>query len=198
MAVVLGAVLTVFAIPAYAQNGKVDREAIATCVMDNAPRAVRTLLNTVPGSPAETAAAKPVLDYYGGCDDNRAVQGALGWNDRAEIARAALAARIGGRSRDLSQAATVSGWRLAVVQGAGGYDPTAVEWRRIGDCTVAAAPADALKLALASEGSSDERQALASLAPVLNRCVVAGQNLRLKRQSIRLLVAEPLYHLVSR
>ena len=173
---------------------------IAACVVDNDAADVRVLLKTVPGSPAEAAAAKPVMQYYGGCNDNKAMGGAIAWRERAEIANAALIKRIGKRSPDVS-AAGQPGWALDIGKGkvAGAdYDAVAVGTRMLGDCVVRAAPQAAADLARSETASAAERAAIDQLSTVLAPCIPAGQNIRVKRTELRLIVAEPLYHLLGK
>jgi hypothetical protein len=173
---------------------------IAACVVDNDAADVRVLLKTTPGSPAEAAAARPVMQYYGGCNDNKAADGTIAWRERAEIANAALVKRMGRKSPDVS-GATQPGWALDLGKGmvAGtDYNPTAVGMRMLGDCVVRTAPQAAVDLARSGVGSAEERAAIGQLSAVLAPCVPAGQNLRVKRDQLRLIVAEPLYHLLGK
>lgn len=173
---------------------------IAACVVENDAADVRKLLNTLPGSPAEVAAAKPVMEYYGGCNDNKLVAGSLAWRDRAEIANAALIKRMGKKPLDPAAAAQ-PGWALEIGKGkvAGtDYDAGAAGTRMFGDCVVRAAPQAAVDLARSAIGSAAERTAIGQLSPVLAPCIPAGQNMRVKRADLRLLVAEPLYHLLGK
>jgi hypothetical protein len=173
--------------------------AVAECVVDNDADDVRILLKTIPGSPAEAAAAKPVMDYYGGCNDNKAMGGAIAWRERAEIANAALIKRMGKRSPDVS-AASQPGWALDIGKGkvAGAdYDAGSVGTRMLGDCIVRAAPQAAVDLARSATGSAAEQAAIGQLSTVLAPCIPAGQNMRVKRTDLRLIVAEPLYHLLG-
>jgi hypothetical protein len=174
---------------------------VAACVVDNDPRHVRILLSSTPGSPAETAAAGPVMQYYGGCNDNKAVNGTIAWRERAEIANAALLKRIGKASSDVAAAAAQPGWGFTLPSGlvAGtDYDSAAVGMQMLGDCIVRAAPQAAVDLARSDAGSVEEGVAIGRLSPALAPCVPAGQNMRVKRADLRLVVAEPLYHLVGR
>lgn len=173
---------------------------IAACVVDNDAGDVRILLRTTPGSPAEAAAARPVMQYYGGCNDNKPADGTIAWRERAEIANAALVKRMGKKSPDVSGAAQ-SGWALELGKGAVAgtdYNSTAVGLRMLGDCIVRAAPQAAVDLARSGVGSAEERAAIGQLSPVLAPCVPAGQNMRVKRDQLRLIVAEPLYHLLGK
>ncbi|MBN8815108.1 MAG: hypothetical protein J0J06_06640 [Sphingomonas sp.] len=173
---------------------------IAACMVDNDATDVRKLLDTMPGSPSEAVAAKPILEYYGGCNDNKAVSGALAWRDRAEIANAALIKRMGKKSFDIA-AASQPGWALEI--GAGktpgtDYDAAAAGTRMFGDCIVRAALQAAVDLARSAPGGVAEKTAIDRLSIVLAPCVPAGQNMKVKRADLRLLVAEPLYHLMAK
>ncbi|MBS0478114.1 MAG: hypothetical protein JSR79_02305, partial [Proteobacteria bacterium] len=92
------------------------------------------------------------------------------------------------------------GWKLAVAGKTAGvdYDAGSASMRQFGDCVVAIAPADALRLARSPRGSGEESAAIAALAPTLNNCLASGQNFKLKRADLRLVVAEPLYHLLGK
>ncbi len=185
------------AIPAQAATARMTPDEIAQCVVDNALRDVKAFLASVPGSADEAASARAVLDYYGACDDNRVADGRPSWRERAEIARAALLTRTAGHQPDLSITADAK-WQLTALGNPASYDETAVGLRRVGDCVVTNAPDAAMALVKAEAGGAAERSAIAQLSPALAGCVAAGQNFRLKREDLRLLVAEPLYHLVSR
>ena len=57
---------------------------------------------------------------------------------------------------------------------------------------------DPCGLARTARGSAGETAAVNELSGNLAACLPAGQTLKLKRQDLRLVVAEPLYHLLSR
>lgn len=171
---------------------------IAECVVDNDLRHVKALLDTVPGSSDEGAVAKFVIDYYSACNDNSSAVGTIAWRERAELANAALVRRLGRGKADLSAVSNAS-WSLApglVVRG--DYDPFSLGMWQLGDCVVRKSPQAAVDLARSSAGSVQESNAIAALAPTLAPCIPVGQNLRVKRADLRLIVAEPLYHLLSR
>jgi len=172
----------------------------AECVVDNAGVAVSKLLDTVPGSPAEVQASKAVLAYWGGCNDNVVASGSLAWRERAALADAALKAKLARRKPDLT-AASDKGWSLPLVSGSvagSDYDATSVGMRQFGDCVVRKEPQAALDLVRSPVGSKEENAAIAALSPSLSGCITAGQNVRLKRDNLRLLLAEPLYHVITR
>jgi hypothetical protein len=173
---------------------------VAECVVDNDIRDVRELLKTVPGSPSEGQATAKVLVYYGGCNDNKVMTGTLSWRERAEIAEAALVPILG-KAPDLAAGVGKDGWALAIPASAkspGGYDAVNVGVRMMGDCIVRANPQGALALLRADRGSAAEATAVNGLSGNIATCLTAGQTLKLKRQDLRLVVAEPLYHVLSR
>lgn len=167
---------------------------VAECVVDNDLREVRKLLDTVPGSEDETRAARGVLVFYGGCSDNRVATGNLAWRERAEIAYAALEDRLGKGSIDTASAPPRARWALLSTSG----NQRLVAVRQFGDCVVDLAPVKALRLVQSSVGSRDEAAAIDALRPSLNDCIAPRQNFTVKRGDLRLIVAEPLYHMLSR
>jgi len=155
----------------------------------------------MPGSPAEAEASKTVLAYWGGCNDNVVASGSLAWRERAALADAALKTKLGRRKPNMPSAAQTPGWSLVLASGSvagSDYDATSVGMRQFGDCVVAKEPQAALDLVRSPVGSKEENAAIAALSPSLGGCITAGQNVRLKRDNLRLLLAEPLYHVITR
>ena len=174
---------------------------VAECVVDNDKADVRALLKAVPGSPGDVRATEKVLVFYGGCNDNKRAEGNFAWQERAEIAEAALAGLLGTKTPDVTNAVGQEGWALALPSGAkpsADYDSVKVGMRMLGDCIVRANPQGALALIRTDHGSAAEAAAAGGLSGNLAACLPAGQTLKLKRQELRLVVAEPLYHLLSR
>lgn len=199
--VTVGMAVAGLAASGHAAGRKSDMREVAQCVVDNDAGDVRKLLATVPGSRAEAAVAVRVLDYYGGCSDNVAASGPISWRDRAELADAALTKRLGRKMPDMTAAAARDGWALTPGKGMSpgvDYNPSAVGVRMLGDCVVRAMPQAALDLLRSQPGSTAEANAISALAPAVAPCVTGGQSFRVKRAELRLLVAEPLYHLVGR
>ncbi|MEO5937804.1 MAG: hypothetical protein ABIQ43_02205 [Sphingomonas sp.] len=193
---IAGLLAAATALPVYADT---DRDAVAECVVDNDFRDVRAMLNTLPGSPEERRAGAKIMVFYGGCNDNKVVTGQIAWRERAEIANAALLSRIGGSRFDAAAPAR-DGWKLAVAGKVAGtdYDAGSASMRQFGDCVVAIAPAAALRLARSTRDSGEESAAIAALSPTLGDCIAPGQNFKVKRADLRLIVAEPLYHLLAK
>jgi len=173
---------------------------VAECVVDNDMNDVRALLRTVPGSQAEAKATKQVLVYYGGCNDNKVMAGGFAWRERAEIAEAAAASLLTRGQPDVAAAAGQADWAFALPKGVqpAGYDSSNVGMRMLGDCVLRANPQVTLALLRSNRGSAAETAAIAGLSGNFASCLTAGQTVKLKRQDLRLVVAEPLYHLLSR
>lgn len=167
---------------------------VAECVVDNDPREVRKLLDTVPGSGDEARASRGILVYYGGCSDNRVATGNLAWRERAEIAYAALENRLDNGRFDATSPPPRARWALMSTGG----NRKLIAVRQFGDCVVGLAPAGALRLVQSTAGSRDEAAAIDALRPSLNDCLAPRQNFTVKRADLRLIVAEPLYHMLSK
>ena len=167
---------------------------VAECVVDNDLKDVRKFLETVPGSEEEARAQRGVLVFYGGCSDNRVATGNLAWRERAEIAYAALENLLDNGRFDLTSPPPRAQWALMSTGG----DRKQIALRQFGDCVVGLAPAQALRLVQSAAGSSDEAAAIDALRPSLNDCLAPRQNFTVKRADLRLIVAEPLYHMLSK
>ena len=192
---VIAALLGAFtALPAHAADGY----DVAQCVVDNDTHDAKALLATLPGSSDERRASAKLMDIYGGCSDNRVVTGQIAWRERAEIANAALLSWLERGRFDAATPPPRARWALTVGDSQFGYDRNLVSIRQFGDCVVALNPADALRLARSDRGSGDERAAIAALVPALNDCLAPGKNFTTKRDDLRLIVAEPLYHMISK
>ena len=177
--------------------------ATAECVMTESPDQVRDLLATLPGSSREQRAAKRLTSVYSSCSgDSFGLSMSSGgqglYNGRADMAAAAATVVLRGGRR----AATPGGlkaWYLNAMAGqmAGrGYDPVALGMQEFGTCVLNAAPDAAASLVQSAAGSAAERQALDAIKPVLAGCVVQGKPISMKRDQLRLMIAEPLYHAI--
>lgn len=191
---IAGMFAAVAALPAHASDGY----DVAQCVVDNDARDAKMLLATLPGSDGERRAGAKLMDLFGGCNDNRLATGQIAWRERAEIANAALLDWLERGRFDAASPPARGRWALAVPEGGSGYDRNLVSIRQFGDCVVALNPTGALDLARSARGTADERAAIRALAPALSDCLAPGKNFTVKRDDLRLIVAEPLYHMVSR
>jgi len=174
---------------------------VATCVVDNDIGNVRALLKTVPGSPAEGRVTVKLIAFYGGCNDNRIMSGAFNWHERAELAEAAVLNLLARKAPNVTDAVGQSGWAFAMPANAktsADYDAVSVGVRMMGDCLVRTNPQGSLTLLRSERGSAGEASAINELSGNIASCVPGGQLLKLKRTDLRLVVAEPLYHVLSR
>ena len=174
---------------------------VATCVADNDIGDIRALLKTVPGSPAESRITVKLIAFYGGCDDNKVASGAFNWHERAELAEAAVLNLLGRKAPNLVDAVGQSGWAFAMPANAKtsvDYDAVSVGVRMMGDCLVRTNPQVSLTLLQSERGSTGEATAINELSGNIASCIPAGQTLKLKRTDLRLVVAEPLYHVLLR
>lgn len=182
-------------------DASVDSD-VATCIVDNDSRDVKTLLRTLPGSAEERAVGRKIMVFYGGCADNRVATGEIGWRERAEIAHAALLGLLDtprfDDARFVTAAPPRADWALAVTGSRGGYNQRLVSIRQFGDCVAGLAPGNALRLVRSEAGSAGEAAAIAALKPAMNDCLAPGKNFTVKRADLRLIVAEPLYHMISK
>ena len=177
--------------------------ATAECAMTESPAPVYELLATLPGSSSEQRAAKRLASVYSSCSGDsfglslsNGTQGL--YNGRADLAAAAASVSLRD-GRRVAAAGGVKAWYLNSTAGttAGrGYGAVALGMQEFGTCVLNAAPDAAANLVQSAAGSEAERQALDAIKPVLSGCVVSGKPLSMKRDQLRLMIAEPLYHAI--
>lgn len=194
----IGAALTVLcAAPAIAQNnisaGVINA---AVCIADNEPSSAKAVLATVPGSPAETIAHRKLASILSACSADDPLETVdLPW------VRPALAAAMLEKPLARGRRPKANGplWFAAMESKAAGqgYDAAALGWYRMGACVFAAAPDAAGNLLASAPRSREERGAFAALKPALGPCVIKGRPIAFTKTSLRLLLAEPVYHAIS-
>jgi hypothetical protein len=197
---ILPAVATGLPARAAAQSNVAHELSVAACVVDNDGPRVRSLLRTVSGSPAEAKSARLLMRLYGACDDNKRVSGALRWRERAAIAHAAAVAELeGGRGNILAASALTASPAMPGVTAVADrdYSRSSVGMLQAGICVVRAAPDASLALLRSEPGSGAEVRAIRAVTPALSPCVTGGQQFKLKRADLRLIVAEPLYEILT-
>jgi hypothetical protein len=177
--------------------------ATAECVMAEAPDQVRQLLGSLPGSSDEQRAAKRLASVYSSCSGDsfglslsNGTQGL--YNGRADMAAAATSLALKSGRRAL-RPGEVKTWYLGSIAGrspGNGYDAVALGMQEFGTCVVNAAPEASTDLVQSAAGSDAERRALDAIKPVLGGCVVTGKPISMKRDQLRLMIAEPLYHAI--
>jgi len=183
--------------PAAVKLGRVAAE--CTVAQDRGP--VAALLRTLPGSPEEERAARRVAPLFNACGAelgiSRSSQGL--YNGRADLA-AAAAQRELARGSSPSSGGKLSPWYASAISGRApgqGYDSVSLGMQEFGTCVVGAAPDASARLVNSLAGSAEERAAIGGIKPVLAGCAVQGKPLRMTLDQLRLLVAEPLYHIIA-
>jgi hypothetical protein len=192
--------------PALAKKFATPRElkATAECVVEQDQKGVLAVLRTLPGSSGEDAAAEKLAKIYYACSGETMHLRISRWsqgldNGRAELAAAAASSALETRRFDAANVGNVSVWYLSSIAGrtpGRDYDPKALGFQEFGNCVAKAAPRASAELLQSLIGSVEERRAIAAIRPVVGACVTQGQTLKIKADQIRLLVAEPVYHLV--
>ena len=201
LATALMATLPTIAAAKTKPNQRQIGDATASCVVSAEPARVRILLATLPGSPAETRAARRLEPTFNACSENayRLTAGRRGaglFNGRADLAaEMAVVAADTGRT----PAGGGGAWYLTLAKAApkDGYDQFLLGVQEFGACVVGADAGNALKLVRSAPGSHDEVEAVAAMRPTLGPCVVQGTKLNFTRDELRLAVAEPLYHALT-
>jgi len=174
----------------------------AECTVREDARALRELLQTLPGSEAEARASKRLALTFSACSSETVglaitPHGQGLYNGRADLAAAAIpraGAWLGGAA-----AASLTPWYVGRIVGKTpnkDYDGVSLGLQEVGTCVVKAAPDASARLVQAVSGSDAERGALTEIRAVLPGCVVQGEPISFKRDQLRLIVAEPLYHAI--
>ena len=181
-----------------------ELHAVAACVVEQKPALVADLLSTLPGSDREARAADRLAAVYTACSDNKfklAIskysQGL--YNGRSSLAAAAALAAMDRRTIDPSRIRDVQVWYANTVVGrapGNDYSAAALAAQEFGTCVVKAAPDSAVQLLRFKAGSAEERQPLSAIMSVLPGCIFSGKPVSMKRDQIRLMIAEPLYHAI--
>jgi hypothetical protein len=181
-----------------------DARATAECVLEQQPTAVDSLLGTLPGSDQEVRAAERLKAIYKACSGDKFAlainKGSQGlFNGRPGLAAAAASAALEKRDADISRLQGAQVWYANAIAGTAagrGYDAVAIGRQEFGTCVVKAAPESAVRLVRSRSGSAEEREALSGITPVLSGCIAAGTPISIKRDTLRLMIAEPVYHAI--
>jgi len=173
----------------------------AECTVGEEHGAVAVLLQTLPGSPEEDRAARRVAPLYNACGAELAIsQGSQGlYNGRAALA-AAEVSRALAKGRTAGSDGAVTPWYTAAIAGKApglGYDATSLGMQAFGTCVVGAAREPSARLVVSAAGSAEEREAIEAIKPVLAGCVAQGKPIHMTLDQLRLMVAEPLYHIIT-
>jgi hypothetical protein len=203
MSAVLGLVAAMVAstaIAAGAPAGPNLGRIAAECTVDQDHGNVAALLRTLPGSPEESRAAHKLADIFAACGAELGIStGSQGlYNGRADLAAAAAAHALG-RQAPSFPAAPLAPWYKSAIAGRSpgyGYDPVSLGMQEFGTCVVGVAGDASARLIRSSAGSAEEREAIGAIKPMLAGCVVQGQPMHMTLDQVRLLIAEPVYHVV--
>lgn len=199
MLVAAAIVASLTASGAMAADAKLGRVA-AECAVDQDHGSVAALLQTLPGSPDEEKAARRIAPVFEACGAELAISPwsqALG-NGRADLAAAAAQRELAKGSTPSSDAITP--WYASAIARrtlGDGYDAVSLGMQEFGTCVVGAAGSATAQLVGSAAGSAEERAAIAAIKPVLAGCVVQGKPLHMTLDQLRLMVAEPLYHVIA-
>ncbi|MFA6114493.1 MAG: hypothetical protein WC729_10880 [Sphingomonas sp.] len=178
--------------------------ATAACVVEQEPTMVKALLRTLPGSSDESSVAADLGEIYTACSGDKYALTISRWsqslyNGRPAMAAAAATAAADERGTNVARLSEASAWYSYAITGkrpGSGYDAVSLGMQEFGTCVVKAAPDGALQLVRSKAGSAEETQALAAIRPALPGCVVQGKPISMKRDQLRLMIAEPLYHAI--
>ncbi len=176
---------------AHAQ-GTDDGLTTARCVAESAVRDSRRLLDTLPGSAAERAAMRELAAVYAACGTST--------GGRSALAQATVERRIARGGAGVATGGAAEPWYASAIAGRTvgiDYDGTAIAMQQIGTCIVRAGPDASTKLLGSAAGSAEERAAIAALKPLIGPCVPEGTPVRLNAAALRLMLAEPLYHMIG-
>ena len=182
--------------PAEAKLGRIAAE----CTVEQDHGNVAALLRTLPGSPEESRAAHKLAEIFAACgaELNISTYSQGLYNGRADLAAAAAAHALGRQAPTFPAALTP--WYKTAITGRSpgyGYDPVSLGMQEFGTCVVGAAGDASARLIRSAAGSAEERDAIGAIKPVLAGCLVQGQPMHMTLDQLRLLIAEPVYHVVA-
>jgi hypothetical protein len=183
--------------PAEAKLGRIAAE----CTVEQDRGNVAALLRTLPGSPEESRAAHKLAEIFAACGAELNIStGSQGlYNGRADLAAAAAAHALGRRAPTFPAAPLAPWYKSAIIGRSPGYgfDPVSLGMQEFGTCVVGAAGDASARLIRSAAGSAEERDAIGAIKPVLAGCLVQGQPMHMTLDQLRLLIAEPVYHVVA-
>jgi len=194
-----------------AQAGNVDDAELAMalmarCIADRRPELVRRWLALLPGTREELALLRHDAPDFSFClaDRDLIMEGrSLRFQPRAARRPVALAVV----ERTLSQAPNEAPlppdsdpWfvaPLAALSAQTRVDRGSLAVQDFGHCVALREWADTRALFATEAGSPAESAAVRRLTPVLGPCLTEGANIRITHRNLRLILAEPFYHLMT-
>jgi hypothetical protein len=214
------AMLAVVSSPALAQRtgtkigrtaGKDDGEAalaiIADCLLKRHPALAAKWLGMLPGTAEERALLNGISDDLGICMsrdrllvlDSKRV-GFQPVSLRIPIATALAIRALASLPRSFAPGPAAQPWfeaKLKAHPAGARIDQVSLARDDYGHCVATRRWAGSRDLLLSKPGSPQEKDAIRRLVPVLGPCLTEGSTLQLTPANIRLMLAQPVYHLAT-
>jgi hypothetical protein len=179
---------------------------IARCVAARRPDFVRRWLAILPGTREEFDLINREREDLGLCldDDQLVMDGrTVRFHPRAlrrPVALAFVERRLAQAPGAAPLPADSEPWFMALAAGIGArtqLDRRALAVQDFGHCVALAAWADTRALFATRANSDAESAAVRRLTPALGPCLTEGVNITITHRNLRLLLAEPFYHLMT-
>jgi len=194
-----------------AQNGNVDDaelalEIMARCVASRRPDLVRRWMALLPGTAEERQLVLSQVDDLGLCtESNELVLAGHEIRFQPRLLRRPLALAVVRRRLAQTPAVAPVGqdaepWFSSRIAGLGpdaALDRGSLATQDFGHCVVLHAWPDARALFAAALDSAEEASVVQRLTPVLGPCLSEGVTINITRRNLRLILAEPFYHLIE-
>ena len=190
---------------ATSQDAKAVFDNMVRCVGERSPKYAEQVLQQMPGSEAERRKIFGNEGDLSMCMDDQRRRVVLPANVEltmnARMFRTALA-RTMARSaiEDVApdQLATAPAWSSAIyvadADSEGEVDRIQIGLYAMGDCVIAAKPAEAVSFILHGPKNKRGAEALKQIVPILGSCVTQGTQLELTPDTVTVALAEPMYH----
>jgi hypothetical protein len=180
---------------------------IAECLLDRHPALAAKWLGTLPGTAEERSLLNGISDDLGNCMsmdrllvlDNKRV-GFQPVSLRIPVAIALATTTLTKLPRGFAPDAAAQPWfeaGLKIHPAGARIDQVSLARDDYGHCVATRKWAASRDLLLSKAGSPQEKAAIKQLLPVLGPCLTAGSTLQLTPANIRLMLAQPVYHLAK-
>lgn len=193
-----------------AQVGNVDDAELAMaimarCVVARRPHLVRQWFALLPGTPEESQLLRSQTEDLSLCleSDRLVLDGhSIRFQSRAfrrPVALAFVERRLSEAPREAPLQAAAEPWfmaRIARLAPAAPLDRGSLVVQDFGHCVALRAWQDTRALFATATDSAEEAAAVRRLMPVLGPCLSEGVTINITRRNLRLMLAEPFYHLM--
>jgi hypothetical protein len=192
--------------PGNAEDAELALGIMARCVVARRPDLVSTWMVTLPGTREERELVRAQADDLSACmDSNELVLDGrtLSFQPRTlrrPVALAYAERKVSEAPEQSPASATTDPWfmtRLASLPQDASVDRMSLGIQDFGHCVVVNAWSDARALFRASAGSEEEAATVRRLTPALGPCLTEGATINITRRNLRLLLAEPFYHVLT-